>query len=55
MMTSLNFCVFGQVSAVVGQHSPVERHVPYTFSERRLYWLSHLFYKIQKTVFDLEK
>ena len=55
MVASSNFCIFSQFSDVVGQHSPVKRHVTYKFSEIKFNWLPYPFYKTQKPVLVLEK
>lgn len=51
MLTSSKTGFFGQFLEVVGPNNQVKRHLTYIFSERKFYWLSHPFYKTQKTVF----
>ena len=55
MLTSSNYCIFGQFLDVIGPHSQVKKHVTYVYSERTFYWLSYPLYKTQKTFFVFEK
>ena len=53
MLTSSKFRFFGQFLDMVEPHRQVKRRVAYIYPERKSYWLSYPFYKIQKTVFVL--